>query len=120
MSLADIDRRLEEINKETHIMIAKSSKIGEITNYAEQFKALLDETTALKEKRAFIQEQQRTNDEVARRIEAATSIMEGASADFTEWNEPTIRQLVEMVKVLSADKIEITLRGGVKVRQDMI
>lgn len=120
MSLADIDRRLEEINKETHIMIAKSSKIGEITNYAEQFKALLDETTALKEKRAFIQEQQRTNDEVARRIEAATSIMEESSADLTEWNEPTIRQLVEMVKVLSADRIEITLRGGVKVQQDMI
>ncbi len=46
--------------------------------------------------------------------------MEEASPDITEWDEATIRQLVETVKVLSAEKIEVYLRGGVKVTQDMI
>lgn len=31
-----------------------------------------------------------------------------------------IRQLVDTVKVLSADRIEVILRGGVKVEQDMV
>lgn len=89
-------------------------------SYAEQLKALVDEAAVLKEKRTFIQAQQRENAEATRRIEAATTAMEEVSPDITEWDETTIRQLVEAVKVLSAEKIEVYLRGGVKVTQDMI
>lgn len=126
MSLADIERRLEAINGETHNMVVLSARkkdeeggIG-FDSYTNQLKALVDETVALKEKRAFIQEQQRNNVEATRRIEAATSALKEASPDITVWEEPMIRQLVETVKVLSANKIEIYLRGGVKVQQDMI
>ncbi len=126
MSLADIERRLEEINQETRNLVVRSTKEKQesggkgFESYAEQLKALVDEAAALKEKRAFIQEQQRENAEATRRIEAATAAMEEASPDITEWDESTIRQLVDTVKVLSADKIEVYLRGGVKVTQDMI
>lgn len=37
-----------------------------------------------------------------------------------EWSESTIRQLVDTVKVLSKDKIEIYLRGGTVIKQNMI
>ncbi len=126
MSLADIERRLEEINQETHRLVVRSTKEKQesggkgFESYAEQLKALVDEAAALKEKRVFIQEQQRENAEATRRIEAATAAMEEASPDISEWEESTIRQLVDTVKVLSADKIEVYLRGGVKVTQDMI
>lgn len=126
MSLADIERRLEEISQETHGIVVRSTRQKQesggtgFENYTEQLKALMDEAAALKDKRAFIQEQQRENAEATRRIEAATTAMEEASPDITEWEETTIRQLVETVKVLSADKIEVYLRGGVKITQDMI
>ncbi len=126
MSLADIERRLEEINQETRNLVVRSTKEKQesggtgFESYAEQLKALVDEAAALKEKRTFIQAQQRENAEATRRIEAATAAMEEASPDITEWDESTIRQLVDTVKVLSADKIEVYLRGGVKVTQDMI
>lgn len=126
MSLADIERRLEEISQETHGIVVRSTRQKQesggtgFENYTEQLKTLMDEAAALKEKRAFIQEQQRENAEATRRIEAATTAMEEASPDITEWEETTIRQLVETVKVLSANKIEVYLRGGVKITQDMI
>lgn len=126
MSLADIERRLEEINRETHSIVVRSTHAKQESggtgyeNYTAQLKALMDEAAALKEKRAFIQEQQRTNAEATRRIQAATAALEEASPNITEWDEPTIRQLVETVKVLSADKIEVYLRGGAIVQQDMI
>ena len=46
--------------------------------------------------------------------------MEGVSAEIQEWDETLIRQLVDTVKVLSAQKITVYLRGGVQVDQDMI
>jgi hypothetical protein len=38
----------------------------------------------------------------------------------SRWDEALIRQLVDTVKVNSAEKITVFLRGGVQVEQDMI
>ena len=46
--------------------------------------------------------------------------MENASPGLTQWDESIIRQLVDTVKVNSAEKITVFLRGGVQVEQDMI
>lgn len=120
MSLADIEQRLEDISRETRSIVIRTSSGGNFDDYAESLKAMVDEAAALKEKRSLIQCQQKSNEEVSRRIEAATAIMEAASPDIAEWDESTIRQLVETVKVLSAERIEVYLRGGVKIAQDMI
>ena len=46
--------------------------------------------------------------------------MENASAELTEWDEPTIRQLVDTVKVVSADEIIVYLCGGVEITQEIL
>ena len=46
--------------------------------------------------------------------------MENASAELIEWDEPTIRQLVDTVKVVSADEIIVYLRGGVEITQEIL
>ena len=80
----------------------------------------MDEVTALKEKRSFIQEQRNTNNQAVQRITYAATAMEEASAGITEWNEGLIRQLVDTVKVVSAEKIIVFLRGGVQIEQTII
>jgi hypothetical protein len=120
ISLADIERRLEEINNETRTLLAQAAQKQDGIDYTPQFKALLDETSALKEKRAYLEEQQKNNAQAIQRIENATTVMEQSSAAITEWDEPLIRQLVDTVKVLSADKILVCLRGGIQVEQSMI
>jgi DNA invertase Pin-like site-specific DNA recombinase len=121
MSLADIERRLEEINQETHAIVVKSSRRDDkYESFTEQLKALVDESAALKERRAFIQEQQQNNTQAIQRIESAKTILEQASPEITEWDDSVIRQLVESVKVLSAEKLEIRIRGGSVIQQDMI
>ena len=42
----------------------------------------------------------------------------GASA-LAEWDESVARQLVEEVRVVSKEKIIVTLSGGIKVEQTM-
>jgi hypothetical protein len=120
MSLADIARRLEEISDETRSIVTKAAQAGDSTSYTAQLKAIMDEATALKEKRAFIEDQRRENTHALQRIEDATSAMEQASSEITEWDETLIRQLVDTVKVLSAEKILVYLRGGVQIEQNIV
>ena len=53
-------------------------------------------------------------------IEDAAAAMAQASTHISEWDEALIRQLVDTVKVNSAEKITVFLRGGVQVEQGMI
>ena len=54
------------------------------------------------------------------RIEDAASAMECGRAEKIEWDETLIRQLVDTVKVASADKIVVYLRGGIEIEQDIL
>lgn len=88
-------------------------------DYKDQFQNILSEITVLKEKRTWLEQQLTSNVEARLKIENARRSMEDASSQITEWDEATIRQLVETVKVLSASEIEVTLKGGIKVQQEL-
>lgn len=120
MSLGNIEKRLEEINQQVGLLIAQAADAGDSAGYQGQLKVLLDETTALKEKRAFIQEQRGKNAAAFTQLKNAVSVMENASAEIAQWDESMIRQLVDTVKVVSREKIIVCLRGGVKIKQDMV
>lgn len=71
----------------------------------------------LKEKKAPILAQQEGNSAASRRIRDAVSILNAGDPRFTEWNESDIRQLVDTVVVLSADRIRVCLRCGMEIEQ---
>ena len=119
-SLADIEKRLEEIDREVGLLIAQAANAGEAAGYQDQLKDLLEETTALKEKRTFLQEQREKDSAAVRRMELVAATMEDAPTELTQWEESTIRQLVDTVKVLSKDQILVCLRGGAEIEQDMV
>lgn len=120
MSLADIERRLEELSSQTRSLVAKAAQAEDASDYTAPLKAIMDEAAALKGKRTFIEEQRKTNSQAVRRIEDAAEALEQASAHITQWDEPLIRQLVDAVKVVSAEKTIVYLRGGIEIEQDMI
>lgn len=51
--------------------------------------------------------------------ENAAAVMEQVSAEITQWDEPVIRDLVDTVKVISKDQIEVYLRDGSVVKQEV-
>ena len=120
MSLADIERRLGELNDQTRELVAESARAEDATACTAQLRAVMNGAAVLKEKRALIEEQRQSNAQAVRRIEDAAAAMAQASTHISEWDEALIRQLVDTVKVNSAEKITVFLRGGVQVEQDMI
>lgn len=120
MSLADIEHRLDELNDQTRKLVAEAARSEDSAAYTSQLRAIMNEAAELKEKRAFIQERRQNDALAARRIEAATLALGQAAACISQWDETIIRQLVDTVKVHSAEKITVFLRGGIQVEQDMI
>ena len=119
MTIAEIDSKLDELNNRFQMLLAKAAEDGaEI--YTEQFKIIVDETASLKEQKRVIEGQNRENTDARQYITNAITAMENASAELTEWDEPTIRQLVDTVKVVSADEIIVYLRGGVEITQEIL
>ena len=100
-------------------MVKSSRRDDKYEGFTEQLKALVDESAALKERRASIQEQQQNNTQAIQRIENAKTILAQASSEITEWDECVVRQLVESVKVLSAERLEIQIRGGAVIEQEL-
>ena len=119
ISLGDIQRRLDELDEQTKRLVSKAAEDGDMASYAPKLKAILDEVSALKEKQTYIAQQQRSNAQAMWQIRNAAEALEQAPEQI-EWDDSTIRQLVDTVKVLSKDKIEIYLRGGTVIEQNMI
>lgn len=117
MSIVEIESRLDELNQQTRALVAQAAQAENAAAYTEQLKIIMDEAAELKEKRAGIEELQQQNSQANLRIETAAAVMEQVSAEITQWDEPVIRGLVDTVKVISKDQIEVYLRGGSVVKQ---
>ena len=119
MTLSEIDSQLESLNQKFQMFLTKAAEDGS-ESYTERFKAIMDQTAALKEKRKAIEELRKENAVASHYIAGALEVMENTSSELTEWDESTIRQLVDTVKIVSADQITVCLRGGVEIQQNMI
>ena len=117
MCLSDIDQRINELEREFRALFAASREEGGYLKYADDFKRITDDVAALKEKRSALLEQQNADSGASQRILDAVELLNSDTAAITEWDESVIRQLVDTVKVLSADLICVCLRGGIEIEQ---
>lgn len=119
MSLAEITKRLIELEQEFQTLLAKAAGDFSDDSYTDRFRALAEEMADLKEKRKNI-EAHRTGSETDLRIKQALQIMENSSCAITAWKESTIRQLVDWVKIISTNEILVCLHGGIEITQNLL
>lgn len=116
MSLADMDRALEELSGQFNALLAEASA-DPAEDYTERFRELSESTARLKEKKARLEGVYQENQAMNQRLRAVSAAMEHMTAELTEWDEGIIHQLLEKVTVLSREKIRVTFRDGREVEQ---
>ena len=117
MSLADIERRLEQLDQEFQKLLAEVIDCEDKDACNARFAAILQEQTALKRQKEEILQSCADAEKTCSRMKQAEQVLEEASPAITEWNEITIRQLVERVTVVSADEICVSLKDGAEIHQ---
>ena len=119
MSLADIERRIEELTDETTAILETSAEEGGYTAYTDRLKEIVDEMAALKAMKADMEKKRQKDELTAKRMSNASEALEQLSPAVTVWDEGMVRQLIDMVKVMSSTKIIVYFHGGVMIEQEM-
>ena len=117
MSLADIERRLEQLDERFQQILAEAIDAEDKESCNTQFAGILSEQTALKKQKEAILQGSADADRVCTRMKQAEQAIESTASTITEWNENAVRQIVERVTVLSADEILVQIKGGAEIRQ---
>lgn len=117
MSLSDIDQWLANLDREFKELFQKSKEDGGYLNHANAFKRITEEMGMLREKKASILAQMERGSTANQRVRGAVGVLTTGDPQFTEWKESDIRQLVDTVEVLSADRIRVCQRGGTEIEQ---
>lgn len=120
MSMADIDRRLAELEQEFQAVFQQSrEKPDGFMEYAQTFQRINEEAARLKEQRQYLLDQQQIDSAANGRIAHAMDVLNSSVAEITDWDESMIRQLVDTVTVLSEDRIRVRLYGGMEFEQEL-
>ena len=117
MSLADIERRLAQLDGQFQRLLAEAIDAEDKEACNAQFAEILAEQTALKKQKEGILQSSTDADRVCTRMKQAEQAVENAAQTITEWNENAVRQIVERVTVLSADEILVRIKGGAEIKQ---
>lgn len=119
MSLADIERRLEQLDEQFQRLLAEAIDAEDKETCNAQFAEILAEQTTLKKQKEEILQSSLDADRVCTRMKQAEQAIENTAQTITEWNETAMRQIVGRVTVLSADEILVRLKDGKESRQQL-
>ena len=110
---------MEKLTEETNRILEISASEGSYDAYTDRLKEIVDELASLKEQKHEIETRRKFNRQTEVRLNNASTATGGMSPAVTEWEESMIRQLIDTVKVMSADRIKIYFRGGLEVEQEL-
>ena len=117
MSLADIERRLAQLNEQFQCLLAEAIDADDKEACNAQFAEILAEQTSLKRQKEAILQSSTDASRVCTRMKQAEQAIENTTQTITEWNENAVRQIVERVTVLSADEVLVRIKGGTEIKQ---
>lgn len=120
LSLGEIERQIKEQEREFHELFSRMQDNSDLMSHAGDFQRITDKLAALKEEQAHHMECDKKDAAAMWRLRSATDILAKNSGEIAKWDESMIRQLVDTVKVLSANKLKIYLHGGIEIEQDML
>ena len=117
MSLADIDRRLAQLDAQFQSLLEEAIDAEDKERCNVKFAEILAEQTKLKKQTEHILQSSTDAERTCARMVQAEQALENATPTVTEWSEPTVRQLVERVTVLSANEVLVSLKGGKEIHE---
>ena len=117
MSLADIERRLTQLDEQFQRLLAEAIDAEDKESCNTQFAGILAEQTALKKQKEGILQSSVDTDRICTRMKQAEQAMETTAQTITEWSENAVRQIVERVTVLSADEVLVRIKSGAEIKQ---
>ena len=115
---ATVNARIEELDSVMMDLVELSSRSSASADYFDvKFKEISDERTELQNKMRDHEHRQVIAQNNNARMKELFEILEQANFNLNEYDEALAKQLIAKVTIVSAEKIQITFKGGFEVEQ---
>jgi DNA invertase Pin-like site-specific DNA recombinase len=117
---AAVNARIEELDSVMMDLVELSSRSSASADYFDaKFKEISDERTGLQNRLRDHEQRQIITQNNNARMKELFEILEQANFNLYEYDEALVKQLITKVTVISAEKVQITFKGGFEVEQEL-
>lgn len=117
----EYDGQIEKLQQELMQLIedsAKSECADEV--FDQKYRGIADEIKDLKKKRAKLVQEQRLAESYDQRVQEMEGYIKKAKYLKREFDDDLVRRLIQSIKVINENKIEIQFQSGIVIRQEII
>ena len=116
-----IERQMNQLKKDISDITELAAKTeGDPERYEIELKKLFDQLVSLRSQLDCAKAQAEQSDTANAEVKRILDILKNTEMNFSEYNDITIRRLVECIQVVGNQKIIITLKGGYQVEEELI
>lgn len=113
-----IEQQIKTLSREMDETIALSNKSeGDPQRFREMLNKLCEQMKTLREQFELAKAKIESNERLNREVERLKKILQEQSVGFYEYDDVTVRLLVEYIRVMPNNTISIMLKGGMQIEE---
>ena len=115
-----IETQMKQVKQDADNMMEKMSKTeGSTELYEKALSELFEQLVALRTQYEQARAQSEQSESVNAEVQRILNILQNTEISFTEYDDLTVRRLVECVQVCGREKIIVTLKGGYQAEEEL-
>ena len=115
-----IETQMKQVKQDADNMMEKMSKTeGSTELYEKALSELFEQLVALRTQYEQARAQSEQSESVNSEVQRILNILQNTEISFTEYDDLTVRRLVECIQVCGKDKIIVTLKGGYQAEEEL-
>lgn len=116
--ISSIENQLKDLDEEMDraVRLSQNSE-GDPERFRQMISELCRQMTALRQELELTKAKLATNEKVSAEIERIKETLSDEAVKFNEYDEVTVRRLVEYIRVMADGKIIVVLKGGMSIEE---
>ena len=115
-----IETQMKQVKQDADNMMEKMSKTeGSTELYEKALSELFEQLVALRTKYEQARAQSEQSESVNAEVQRILNILKTTEISFAEYDDLTVRRLVECIQVCGKEKIIVTLKGGYQAEEEL-
>lgn len=115
-----IETQMRQVKQDADNMMEKMSKTeGSTALYEKALSELFEQLVALRTQYEQARAQSEQSESVNAEVQRILNILQNTEISFTEYDDLTVRRLVECIQVCGKEKIIVTLKGGYQAEEEL-
>lgn len=120
LCISSLEKQIKDLDEEMDrtVRLSQESK-GDPKRFREMISELCRQMTVLRQELELTKAKLATNEKVSAEIERIKEMLSDETVRFHEYDETTVRRLIEYIRVMADNRIIVVLKGGMLIEENI-